>query len=163
MSQPLIMSFRPDAAEMCLDGRKTMTRRHPPPGPWMFDPNPTAPAVIYRDRVLWRVGDLITIKASRTGPGVGRVRCTGLRWPERVRDITEEDAIREGVSPVWHHSSKVPSYREGFRDVWRSLYPSGPKSWDADPLVLVIEFEPLQPVALPFGGLAEMPTSAEEP
>ena len=128
MSQPLIMSFRPDAAEMCLDGRKTMTRRINNGGM----------------TTLWSVGESIAIKPGRTSKAVGRVMCTGLRV-EHVRDITKEDARREGVEPMPDRLFRGPkTYRSGFETVWSRLYPSGPKSWDANPLVVVIEFRPLK-------------------
>jgi len=134
MSRPLIMSFREDAADMCLDGRKTMTRRIKDPGMFL-----TTSGLLLdeSDRVIWRFRDTITIKRSRTGRGVGRVRCTGLRV-EPVQDITEEDARREGVDSI------DGNYRDGFRAVWSRLYPSGWKSWDANPLVVVVEFEPME-------------------
>lgn len=161
MSQPLVMSFRPDAAEMCLDGRKTMTRRIA----FDVDLNPRGQhGAIYRRYksgnvgTVWRVLRPIAIKASRTGKGLGKVLCTGLRV-ERVQDITEEDARREGVEPDGVFESRpgyyprtVRSYRDGFENVWRSLYPTGPKSWDADPLVVVIEFEPIEEIAVVSNG-----------
>jgi len=129
MSRPLIMSFREDAADMCLDGRKTMTRRIKDPGMFL-----TTSGLLLdeSDRVIWRFRDTIMIKRSRTGRGVGRVRCTSLRV-EPIQDITEDDARREGTSG-----------RRAFETVWRDLYPSGWKSWDANPLVVVVEFEPME-------------------
>ena len=153
MSRPLIMSFRPDACEMCLDGRKRRTRRIWKPE-WEIVPFGSAPQLVSWGgstllpvRVLWEVGRPITIKPSRTAKGAGQVMCTGLRR-ERVRDITEEEAEMEGTAAV------VVAYRDGraeyrtavesFAKVWRSLYPSGPRSWDENPLVVVIEFEPME-------------------
>ena len=164
MSQPLIMSSRPEAAEMCLAGRKTMTRR-------IYEPEKKialymeetdnhigdAHVVYSRDgngdvRAIWRIGESIAIKPKRTACAIGRVMCTGLRI-EHVQDITEQDAKREGVDPV---SSFAPdglgrggefeyrSFRSGFEAVWRRLNKRGPTSWESNPLVVVIEFEPLK-------------------
>jgi hypothetical protein len=167
MTQPLIMSFRPDACEMCLDGRKRRTRRI-----WKDDPDVATPTwgfITGRDamicshgecvtgiesiydtttrRVLWEVGRPITIKPSRTAKGAGQVMCTGLRR-ERVRDITEEEAEMEGTpAVVVAYQDGRAEYRsavESFAKVWRSLYPSGPRSWDENPEVVVIEFEPME-------------------
>lgn len=62
---------------------------------------------------------------------------------ERVQDITEEQAIKEGVnkhhqlpafkSPVGHHTSPVYAYEE----LWNSIY----GDWKQNPYVWVIEFE----------------------
>lgn len=167
MSQPLIMSFRPDAAAMCLDGRKTMTRRickpehvtfvngvgrmmgvasqiRPHTGPFL-DSDPVLTRPQYRS--LWEVGKPITIKASRTGKGLGKVMCTGLRV-EHVQDITEEDARREGMEERCHDGPIGGQWAIGpignFYNTWKRLYPTGPKSWDANPLVVVIEFKPME-------------------
>ena len=166
MSRPLIMSFRPDACALCLDGRKRRTRRIRKPE-WHIVPDGEIDELVdaWTGRVLWRVGSPITIKPSRTAKGAGRVMCTGLRC-ERVQDITEEEARLEGVDPIMPVHSGIQlgplPHWIGFRAVWRSLYPSGPRSWDANPEVVVIEFEPMQAVALPDGGIAWMPVSAEE-
>ena len=79
---------------------------------------------------------------------------------EPLHDISDEDAIREGiyrsVEIVEPCESKYPistdwdGYeamlspcvaRWDFARMWRSIYPSGPKSWDAAPWVWVIDFE----------------------
>ena len=157
MSRPLIMSYRPDAPEMCFDGRKRRTRRIWKPE-WSlvsgFGSGRTQLEVCrsyndYDGPAIWRVGDPITIKASRTGKGLGRVLCTGLRV-EHVQDITEEEARLEGVEPVFaitgsDATGKANYYRLSFELVWRRLYPRGPKSWDANPLVVAIAFEPEVP------------------
>ncbi len=164
MSQPLIMSFRPDAAAMCLDGVKTMTRRiFKPEMCWAKNcmmgsgPRRGLDMIAKRDgafigTAIWSFGSSIAIKPSRTSKAVGRVMCVGLRV-EHVQDITEEEARREGVEPVWFDSAimqddghfDAKSYRSGFENVWKRLNPAflSPHNWDANPLVVVIEFRPL--------------------
>ena len=71
---------------------------------------------------------------------------------ERVQDITEEEAKKEGVnryddscyesngwSPSFNDpdSGGVPILRHGFERLWDSLY----KNWDSNPWVWVIDFE----------------------
>jgi hypothetical protein len=160
MSRPLIMSFRADACALCLDGRKRRTRRIWKPEWHAAAAHPAREIVsIYHvptGRVLWEVGEPITIKPSRTAKGSGQVMCTGLRR-ERVQDITEEEALLEGVCVPGTHRyhgagywidtpcpTFVMSACDAFRRVWRSLYPSGPRSWDENPEVAVIEFEPME-------------------
>jgi hypothetical protein len=176
------MSFRPDAAAMCLDGRKTRTRRIYRVGmPWcskhsnsyiVSGGESTGHDVeaVYREQQssiivdgsrlyrrtppIWRIGESIAIKPKRTACAIGRVMCVGLRV-EHVQDITEEEARREGVEPVWHDSTimqddghfDVRSYRKGFENVWKRLNPAflSPHNWESNPLVVVIEMRPLSP------------------
>jgi hypothetical protein len=98
------------------------------------------------------VGDFIAIKPARTARAVGRVRCVGLRV-EPVQAITEADARAEGVAPVatfralpGHGELEYRDYRAGFRAVWERLYPTGPRAWDENPLVVVITFAPMTEV-----------------
>jgi hypothetical protein len=53
---------------------------------------------------------------------------------ERVQDITEKDAKREGVD-------LLSSYRWAFELIWTRLYPSGPLEWDQNPFVWCYGFE----------------------
>lgn len=60
---------------------------------------------------------------------------------ERIQDITDADAIAEGVDRT---NTSISGYaRERFVRLWGSIY--GPASWDANPLVWVIEFKRIQP------------------
>ena len=67
------------------------------------------------------------------------LRVTEDPYPERVRDITEEEAIREGVESAPRLASEAVderamgitfSYRAGFCRAWKSLH--GPNSWAWD-------------------------------
>ena len=77
---------------------------------------------------------------------------------EPLLDISDEDAIKEGIyrslgsdpeipyplATDWNDHEKVlmPGIaRTDFAMEWRSIYPSGPKSWDMAPWVWVIDFE----------------------
>ena len=53
---------------------------------------------------------------------------------ERVQGITEDDAKAEGGEPIGG------SYREGFREVWQSIY----GTWDANPWVWVAEWKEIE-------------------
>lgn len=63
---------------------------------------------------------------------------------ERLQDITEEDAVREGVtpgdgSPVNGFQTESPySATAAFAGLWESI--NGPGSWDANPWVWAIAF-----------------------
>ncbi|WP_070964836.1 ASCH domain-containing protein [Vibrio sonorensis] len=55
---------------------------------------------------------------------------------ERVQDITEEQAEKEGMEPARPSSLWYP-YRTSFMDVWDDIY----SNWNQNPYVWVIEFE----------------------
>lgn len=76
--------------------------------------------------------------------------------PERLNDISEEDAKAEGVeecggfmtaSGCWkNYGSDGPSFWSpalSYRSLWESI--NGPGSWDLNPLVWVIEFMEVNP------------------
>ncbi|MBQ1763076.1 MAG: hypothetical protein IIZ92_09290 [Aquincola sp.] len=89
---------------------------------------------------------------------------TGVRV-ERLQDISEADAIAEGIErgadfPGWYRGPlpgdseglaeagrafKVPTAfpRLAYRALWESI--NGPGSWDADPWVWVVAFKRVQP------------------
>lgn len=64
---------------------------------------------------------------------------TGVRV-ERLNDISDVDALAEGVSPdmdiKWQSGDDTP--RGMFGELWESI--NGPGSWDENPWVWVIEF-----------------------
>lgn len=74
------------------------------------------------------------------------LRVTDVRI-ERVQDITEEDARAEGVEPyrdmAFLHGDPGgrESYRDGFIDLWDSLYARRGLGWTANPWVWVVAFK----------------------
>lgn len=100
--------------------------------------------------------------ASRISLEVTRVRV------ERLQDITEEDAIAEGVEPNWAGelsgwSAEEHGYidysvtddeeadgvcftaRDSYRTLWNSINAKRGYGWDANPWVWVIEFKKVKP------------------
>ena len=67
---------------------------------------------------------------------------------ERLRDISEADALAEGVTPYPNHPGRFlsghrpglnfPSAVAAYRDLWEAI--NGPGTWDANPWVWVVEF-----------------------
>ncbi|EGU0213876.1 hypothetical protein JEA88_005330, partial [Salmonella enterica] len=57
---------------------------------------------------------------------------------ERLRDLSEEDAKSEGITPPAGGVLPGWEYRINFRDLWMDIY--GTDSWEANPWVWVIEF-----------------------
>lgn len=63
-------------------------------------------------------------------------------WVERVRDITEEDAKKEGVIPSsFRIADNFHPFKSEFRDLWQSIY----GTWDANPFVWAYEFRRVKP------------------
>jgi len=72
--------------------------------------------------------------ASRINLGI-----TGIQV-ERLQDISEADAIAEGITPDNFNADKTWSNAVGcYRLLWESI--NGPGSWEANPWVWVVEFK----------------------
>jgi len=54
---------------------------------------------------------------------------------ERLQDITEADAIAEGVLPFNNQVLRAKSY---FEDLWNAI--NGKGAWESNPWVFVYEF-----------------------
>lgn len=78
---------------------------------------------------------------------------------ERLQAISREDAISEGIEPApWDHrwfldyldKRDPPGYvsvpQDSFRSLWQSI--NGIDSWDANPLVWVVEFRRVLPISV---------------
>ncbi|HDS7133352.1 TPA: hypothetical protein QH369_000084 [Klebsiella aerogenes] len=67
---------------------------------------------------------------------------TGVRI-ERLRDLSEDDAKSEGITPPSGGVLPGWEYRINFRDLWMSIY--GADNWEANPWVWAIEFKVASP------------------
>lgn len=63
---------------------------------------------------------------------------TGVRV-ERLRDLSEDDAKSEGITPPSGGVLPGWEYRINFRDLWMDIY--GTDNWEANPWVWVIKFK----------------------
>ena len=83
------------------------------------------------------------------------LKITAIR-AEPLRDISDTDAMREGLYPSFLRGTPMPIAmdwdgnekvlvagvpKRDFEALWRGLYPDGQKSWGANPWVWVIDFE----------------------
>ena len=72
------------------------------------------------------------------------LRVTEIRV-EKLQDISEEDAVKEGLYVGWHRtdqSSQAESARQAFMWIWQSVTKNAQEvSWLANPWVWVIYFE----------------------
>ena len=102
------------------------------------------------DFLHWRPSIFMPRAAARLFLKVKNIRV------ERLQDITEGDAITEGIpyehaaeigfekwSPSFNDpdSGGVPMYREAFKELWDSLNSKRGYGWNLNPWVWVIEFE----------------------
>ncbi|MCA3307673.1 MAG: hypothetical protein ING00_17930 [Roseomonas sp.] len=65
---------------------------------------------------------------------------------ERLHEITEDDALAEGVTPLdyaAHHVAARCGARIAFEQLWNTI--NGPGAWEANPWVWVISFEKVMP------------------
>lgn len=83
------------------------------------------------------------------------LKVTDIR-AEPLRDISDTDAMREGLYPSFLRGTPMPIAmdwdgnkkvlvagvpKRDFEALWRGLYPEGKKSWGANPWVWVIDFD----------------------
>ncbi|EBV3773780.1 hypothetical protein E1563_18540 [Salmonella enterica subsp. enterica serovar Richmond] len=61
---------------------------------------------------------------------------------EKLRDLSEEDAKSEGITPSAGGVLPGWEYRINFRDLWMDIY--GTDNWEANPWVWVIEFKRIE-------------------
>lgn len=114
-----------------------------------FSTNPSEPEEIpfddYRREKLiamydsqigdWRPSIFMPRWASRITLEITDIRA------ERLQDITEEDAEREGVSDEWPILPVYDTAKKRFRNLWDSINGGKPgKTWQDNPWVWVVEF-----------------------
>jgi hypothetical protein len=91
--------------------------------------------------IRWRPSIHMPRWASRITLEITAVRV------ERLRDISEEDALAEGVRTEQDTASEGAGWydkpRRAFQFLWSSIY--GDESWGANPWVWVIEFKRISP------------------
>jgi len=112
-------------------------------------------------------------KYGRWKPGIHLFKKDARIWlevtdvrPERLQEITEEDAKAEGIEHIdgpWYKNYEKPVYGSSngfdscdaitsFSSLWQSI--NGPESWDANPWVFVISFKHIKHGNVPIGSNA---------
>jgi len=139
--------------EQVLSGQKTQTRRPVKDGDvarYSVGRSPVIVAIERNGRRWLEVGKSYAVQLGRGKKAVGRIRIAGLRR-ERVQDISEADAIAEGVSRhreisgwSWtYQGARTPVFfgraKWAFRDLWDSIYKKAHR-WQDNPEVWVVEF-----------------------
>lgn len=150
------MIFCPENCELILAGKKTQTRRLRVPGmngdmlfgDLLEDENLVKVSAIERNgRMKWEVGHTYAVQPGRGKKAIGRIRITKIR-SEHISDITNDDAIAEGVQETrmnyawpWVFNFKGQDYfgntpREAFCLFWKVFF-----GGDLTELVWVLDFE----------------------
>jgi hypothetical protein len=99
----------------------------------------------YWHNVTWRPSIHMPRRLSRITLEIVAVRV------ERLNDISEEDAIAEGIerhkNGAWKHYTEPLAYctnaKDSFRSLWEQI--NGTESWTANPWVWVISFKRVTP------------------
>jgi hypothetical protein len=102
--------FHPDLVAKVLDGSKTVTRR------------PARGLCV----CTYEVGRTYAVQPGRGKHALGRIRILATTGWERITDITDAEAVREGFADA-----------QAFLARWREMYPRP----GLDDLVWRIEFE----------------------
>jgi len=123
------VNFKPEMVEQIEAGQKTQTRR-----PVNFD-NPRSHYA--NAGTFFKVGQEYAVCPGRGKPAVARIRMTDIRR-ETFRDITEDDAIAEGLAG---NKNGVWKARDLFFDLILRLH----KGFDLDDECWVFEFELVKP------------------
>jgi len=151
------ISFNDEMVNAILEGRKTQTRRVVKPQP-EHDTDYPYHIGVGRDRrarhcPYGQPGDLLWVRGTNISI---TLRVTGVLI-ERVQDISEADALAEGIAaaptgtggymdytigPQFMHS--VPAVYS-FKTLWDSIYAKRDFGWNTNPWVWVIEFERVTP------------------
>ena len=132
--------------------------RHPP-GTFI---KASLPLIEQLYRLKWHVAmgyfrdKSYAVQPGRGKKSIGRIMVTAIR-KERVQDISESDAMAEGVAQVenglWvcygdcdiHSEAKYrTSATASFMSLWDSINARRGFDWDSNPLVWVIEFKRLE-------------------
>jgi hypothetical protein len=158
------MLFRPDLAQLILEGRKTQTRRIVKHGDWPYTLLRVVKAINRHGRLIWKVNDGTVDWLSEAGAGgfndgsrgdgcgsyrqptyavqpgrgklaIGRIRFTAIR-SENLWDISIGDVEREGLRPA----DRTIDFLDDFRDTWDLLNPDKPYRWQDNPAVWVLTF-----------------------
>jgi hypothetical protein len=59
---------------------------------------------------------------------------------ERVQDITEDDAMADGIKTTCPCCGGCDQHRLDFQKLWDSIYSKQGLEWDANPFVWVVKF-----------------------
>lgn len=156
--------FKAEMVNAILKGQKTQTRRiiKPQPSPdepgtiyefarnfmlryeagthlwvretWLFDGSDYLYKCTHDGELKWKPSIFMPRTASRITLKILNVRI------ERIQDITEEDAVAEGLSG-WTEGKYPLTAKRRFAELWDSINLKRGYGWDSNPWVIVIQFK----------------------
>ena len=91
-----------------------------------------------KEKAPWRAGRFLPRELSRLELEVRSVR------PQRLCDLSPQDAIAEGVSPVLFEEDPAAAVEE-FRRMWDAFYGLTDFAWESNPWVWVVRFKSVEP------------------
>lgn len=146
--------------QQILNGTKTKTRRLVKPEHIKAGALNVLIAYVYTrpdygggflgDRKLWQVGNTYAVQPGRGQKAIGRIRITAIRQ-EKLQDISEEDAVAEGMRGVYQYFSWGDVYEGGdppieeYRKLWDSIHTKPGTRWQDNPNVFVLSFKLFRP------------------
>lgn len=133
---------RPEIHAVWIDTRGTHDKR------FEYHGFIRAPLVILEElyRLKWAVAQgffvdkTYAVQPGRGKKAVGRFRLKGIR-KEKVQDISEKDAIAEGMFKELHPISLKPVTR--YMIFWNSIHKKAGTCWEDNPTVWVLDIERL--------------------
>lgn len=118
-----------------LNGEKTETRRLVNEGDHLsvtttgYTTGPGSVCIVdHREKVRWALDRPYKVQPGRTKKGVASIRFTEFSR-ERVQDITDEGARREGVENI-----------ETFKHLWNEVHTQEGTRWEDNPEVWILRF-----------------------
>lgn len=141
------MIFR-DTIGQVLDGTKTQTRRLMQVGDftyiqWFYGKNRIV-KVTRNGRLKWEVGRIYAIQPKRGANNLGYFKLLAIRR-ERLQDISEADAIAEGVSKYYRCPQWLPGEAIAqFIHLWDSIHKNPDDRSYHNPDVWVLTLELVQ-------------------
>ena len=131
-----LISFSTDMVKAILEGRKTMMRMviEPQPGDHQNDEGYISDIM---NRCPYQVGDILWVKETCFASRIA-IEVTDIKI-EKLQEITEEDAIKEGVRDTFNQQIFYPA-TYNFKILWDSTN-SKKHPWGSNPWVRVISFK----------------------
>lgn len=144
--------------QQVLDGDQTQLRIVVKPGDWSMNEWIEIPGIsegivgdiaVVRTKsggIRWIKDHTYAVQPHFGQKAIARIRITGIRQ-ERVQDISEEDAVDEGMPfheyfkgyGGWSERSVDP--KERYAALWDTIHTKRGEQWADNPAVWVLEFE----------------------
>ena len=140
------MLFTPENAAKMMSGEKDQTRRIVKEGErgYLFLSTTDYYQVLdSKHHLRWQVGKSYAVQPGRGKPAIGRRVLVAIR-KERLQDISPDDCFAEGIRlPTLPHETP-DKFTEAYRLLWNKINYLAGDTWEDNPEVWVLEFEPVK-------------------